>query len=77
MKSWLCSPVVPGESLVARQVGHLVLTFEIQPHALSGITYDISNKHRLGYSEVQLVQCMIDGVSWDGTRNPIKLDLAG
>ena len=28
----------------------------------SGITYDISNKHRLGYSEVQLVQCMIDGV---------------
>ena len=35
----------------------------------SGITYDISNKHRLGYSEVQLVQCMIDGVSWDGARN--------
>ena len=32
---------------------------------ISGITYDISNKHRLGYSEVQLVQCMIDGVSWD------------
>ena len=28
----------------------------------SGITYDISNKHRLGYSEVQLVQTMIDGV---------------
>ena len=29
----------------------------------SGITYDISNKHRLGYSEVQLVQKMIDGVN--------------
>ena len=28
-----------------------------------GITYDISNKHRLGYSEVELVQCMIDGVN--------------
>ena len=26
-------------------------------------TYDISNKHRLGYSEVQLVQTMIDGVN--------------
>ena len=30
---------------------------------LSGCTYDISNKHRLGYSEVQLVQKMIDGVN--------------
>jgi len=29
----------------------------------TGITYDISNKHRLGYSEVELVQCMIDGVN--------------
>ena len=28
-----------------------------------GITYDISNKHRLGYSEVELVQKMIDGVN--------------
>ncbi len=28
-----------------------------------GVTYDISNKHRLGYSEVELVQCMIDGVN--------------
>merc|ERR1712115_238029 len=26
----------------------------------TGITYDISNKHRLGYSEVELVQKMID-----------------
>jgi creatine kinase len=26
--------------------------------------YDISNKERLGKSEVQLVQTMIDGVSW-------------
>merc|ERR1712058_21268 len=28
-----------------------------------GCTYDISNKHRLGYSEVQLIQVMIDGVN--------------
>merc|ERR1711887_157777 len=28
-----------------------------------GHTYDISNKHRLGYTEVQLVQKMIDGVN--------------
>merc|ERR1712037_442101 len=28
-----------------------------------GHTYDISNKHRLGYSEVELVQKMIDGVN--------------
>merc|ERR1712107_475023 len=29
----------------------------------TGCTYDISNKHMLGYSEVQLVQKMIDGVN--------------
>merc|ERR1719166_854800 len=29
----------------------------------TGMTYDISNKHRLGYSEVELVQKMIDGVN--------------
>merc|ERR1711874_534056 len=29
----------------------------------TGITYDISNKHRLGYTEVELVQKMIDGVN--------------
>merc|ERR1712147_140335 len=29
----------------------------------TGCTYDISNKHRLGYSEIELVQCMIDGVN--------------
>merc|ERR1739841_232750 len=29
----------------------------------TGCTYDISNKHGLGYSEVQLVQKMIDGVN--------------
>ena len=28
----------------------------------TGITYDISNKHRLGYTEVELVQKMIDGI---------------
>merc|ERR1712211_46503 len=33
----------------------------------TGHTYEISNKHRLGYSEVELVQKMIDGVNklWD------------
>merc|ERR1712184_191258 len=39
----------------------------------TGHTYDISNKHRLGYSEVQLVQVMIDAVNtlWeDGPRVP-------
>lgn len=30
---------------------------------MTGHTYDISNKHRLGFSEVQLVQTMIDGVT--------------
>merc|ERR1712168_1678224 len=29
----------------------------------TGCTYDISNKHRLGYTEVQLVQTMIDSVN--------------
>merc|ERR1719431_599152 len=29
----------------------------------TGITYDISNKHRLGYSEIELGQKMIDGVN--------------
>merc|ERR1712077_54533 len=29
----------------------------------TGHTYDISNKHRLGHSEVGLVQTMIDGVN--------------
>merc|ERR1712154_491129 len=29
----------------------------------TGHTYDISNKHRLGYSQVELVQKMIDGVN--------------
>ena len=33
------------------------------PQFCSGVTYDISNKHRLGYSEVELVQKMIDGVN--------------
>ncbi len=35
----------------------------IQTILIPGATYDISNKHRLGYSEVQLVQTMIDGVN--------------
>eukprot|EP01084_Bolivina_argentea_P122688 217407_1 len=29
----------------------------------TGTVYDISNRHRLGYTEVQLVQTMIDGVN--------------
>ena len=37
----------------------------------TGHTYDISNKHRLGYSEVQLVQKMIDGVNtlWEEDKD--------
>merc|ERR1712226_1420512 len=37
----------------------------------TGHTYDISNKHRLGYSEVELVQKMIDGVNapWKEDKN--------
>merc|ERR1711990_1410705 len=33
-----------------------------------GCTYDVSNKHRLGHSEVALIQTMIDGVNtlWEG-----------
>ncbi|CAL4253449.1 unnamed protein product, partial [Meganyctiphanes norvegica] len=34
-----------------------------ESYAQTGCTFDISNKHRLGYSEVELVQCMIDGVN--------------
>ena len=30
---------------------------------MTGCRFDISNKHRLGYSEIQLVQTMIDGVN--------------
>ena len=29
----------------------------------TGHTFDISNKHRLGYTEVELVQTMMDGVN--------------
>merc|ERR1719500_2196167 len=38
----------------------------------TGVTYDISNKHRLGYSEVELVQKMIDGVNtlWKEDKEP-------
>merc|ERR1712061_139927 len=34
-----------------------------EPGGQTGHTYDISNKHRLGYSEVELVQKMIGGVN--------------
>ena len=30
---------------------------------MDGVTYDISNKHRLVYPEVKLVQNVIDGVN--------------
>merc|ERR1712062_498755 len=36
---------------------------------MGGLTYDISNKHRLGYSEVELVQKMIDGVNTWGQED--------
>merc|ERR1712154_532520 len=42
----------------------------------TGHTYDISNKHGLGYSEVELVQKMIDGVNklWEEDK---KLQAGG
>merc|ERR1712079_654638 len=42
----------------------------------TGHTYDISNKHRLGYSEVELVQKMIDGMGklWEEDK---KLQAGG
>merc|ERR1712008_358156 len=30
---------------------------------MEGVTFDISNKHRLGYSELQLIQTMVNGVN--------------
>ena len=41
----------------------LTSSYLFLPCLCSGVTYDISNKHRLGYSEVELVQKMIDGVN--------------
>jgi hypothetical protein len=35
---------------------HNTAVIHILNISISGVTYDISNKHRLGYSEVQLVQ---------------------
>ena len=68
MRSSLSSPVEPVESLAARPVSYIVTIRNIEIPKLffstiPGCTYDISNKHRLGYSEVQLVQVMIDGVN--------------
>jgi len=63
------SHAAPGESPEARQVRHLEnfhfdgLDCGTLRSNYSGCTYDISNKHRLGYSEVELVQKMIDGVN--------------
>merc|ERR1712107_662202 len=39
-----------------------------------GCTYDVSNKHRLGHSEVELIQTMIDGVNtlWEEDKAPQK-----
>merc|ERR1712227_1111171 len=55
-----------GPKVLAARCGEL----HLQPRGTrgesggqTGVTYDISNKHRLGYSEVQLVQKMIDGVN--------------
>lgn len=49
---------------------HVCSAFDLQPRgsagehsAAVGAKFDVSNKQRLGYSEVQLVQKMIDGVS--------------
>ena len=43
----------------------------------TGDVYDISNRHRLGYSEVELVQVMIDGVNtlFDKNQKRKKINL--
>ena len=51
-----------GISLLWLAFYDIYLTFS-HPFSSLGYTYDISNKHRLGYSEVQLVQVMIDAVN--------------
>ena len=63
MRSFTCSQGGPEENQEDRQVGHLRIVVIFCIMICSGITYDISNKHRLGYSEVELVQKMIDGVN--------------
>ena len=49
---------------------HVCSAFDLQPRgsagehsAAVGAKFDVSNKQRLGYSEVELVQKMIDGVT--------------
>ncbi len=37
------------------------VTFSLPACALCSV-FDVSNRHRLGYSEVQLVQTMLDGL---------------
>ena len=46
-----------------RERKHSLFKLNLSFIIFSGCTYDVSNKHRLGYSEVQLVQVMIDGVN--------------
>eukprot|EP00092_Neocalanus_flemingeri_P005045 GFUD01005425.1.p1 GENE.GFUD01005425.1~~GFUD01005425.1.p1 ORF type:complete len:356 (+),score=77.77 GFUD01005425.1:137-1204(+) len=62
---------LPGYTKVGAKVLHARCEeLHLQPRGTrgesggqTGVTYDISNKHRLGYSEVELVQKMIDGVN--------------
>ena len=79
VKYWAYNPVEPVVNLVDKLVSNLILinvkcailfVFGILncknkfiSFSILGHTYDISNKHRLGHSEVSLVQTMIDGVN--------------
>ncbi len=68
MKSSIFNPEVQLTDLYCLFVKECCLTYSFsgtrgESGGQTGVTYDISNKHRLGYSEVQLVQKMIDGVN--------------
>ena len=56
MKNFTSNPEEPEENMVDQTGKLLLLWVLVCFHFLfSGVTYDISNKHRLGYSEFELV----------------------
>ena len=59
-----------GNQLDKELLDNVCSAFDLQPRGSSGehsaavgAKFDVSNKRRLGFSEVQLVQMMIDGVT--------------
>lgn len=71
----ICLPefnkLMEGDNQVDKELLDFVCSaYDLQPRGSSGehsaavgAKFDISNKKRLGYSEVQLVQMMIDGIT--------------